>query len=172
MDEREIILFSLIHELRLQRLCLCVLAAILWHRRSRQNEKYTVANCTFIRHATHLIYLESIIGSDIECVNQLRMDKRTFGLLCELLHINGGLKADGIVSIEEQVCMFLHILAHHVKNRTIHSRFLRSGETMSRYFNLVLNAVLRLKNILLRTPDPITENCTDERWKWFKVRHA
>ncbi|KDO38031.1 hypothetical protein CISIN_1g036324mg [Citrus sinensis] len=85
----------------------------------------------------------SIIGSDIECVNQLRMDKRTFELLCGLLRINGGLKADGTVSIEEQLCMFLHILAHHVKSRTIHSRFLRSRETISRYFNLVLNAILQ-----------------------------
>lgn len=121
------------------------MAAILWYRKSRQNERYTVANRTFIRHATRLIYLESIIGSDIECVNQLRMDKRTFGLLCELLRINKSLKVDGIVSIEEQVCMFLHILAHHVNNRTIHSRFLHLGETISKYFNLVLNVVLRLK---------------------------
>ena len=109
------------------------------------------------------------LGSDIECVNQLRMDKRTFRLLCELLRINGGLKADGIVFVQEQVCVFLHILAHHVKNRTIHSRFLRSRETISRYFNLVLNAVLQLENTLLKTPNPITENCIDKRWTWFKV---
>ncbi|KAK0571848.1 hypothetical protein LWI29_000578 [Acer saccharum] len=96
------------------------------------------------------------------------MDRRTFAVLCELLRGTGRLKIDGLVSVEEQVCMFLHILAHHVKNRTIHNRFQRSGETVSRYFNSVLCAVLQLHNILLISPDPVPENCTDEKWKWFK----
>ena len=65
--------------------------------------------------------------------------------------------------------VFAYILAHHVKNRTIHNRFQRSGETVSRYFNSVLCAVLQLHNILLISPDPVPENCTDEKWKWFKV---
>ncbi|KAL9443757.1 hypothetical protein AB3S75_017021 [Citrus x aurantiifolia] len=92
------------------------------------------------------------------------MNRRTFGLLCELLRSNG-LKASGSLAVEEQVCMFLHTLSHHVKNRTIGSRVFRSGETVSRYFNLVLNRVLRLHDVLLRMPDPVPENCTDERWK-------
>ncbi|KAK0571244.1 hypothetical protein LWI29_013056 [Acer saccharum] len=96
------------------------------------------------------------------------MDRRTFSVLCELLRNTGRLKTNGLVSVEEQVCMFLHILAHHVKNRTIRSRFYRSGETISRYFNSVLCAVLQLHNHLLVSPDPVAENCSDERWKWFK----
>ncbi|KAK3221419.1 hypothetical protein Dsin_008444 [Dipteronia sinensis] len=92
------------------------------------------------------------------------MDRRIFIVLCELLRNTGRLKTNGLVSIEEQVCMFLHILAHHVKNRTIRSRFYRSGETISRYFN----SVLQLHNHLLVSPYPVPENCSDERWKWFK----
>ena len=61
--------------------------------------------------------------------------------------------------------MFLHILSNHVRNRTIDSRFFRSDETISRYFNLMLNGVLQLHNVLLMAPEPISENCTDERWK-------
>lgn len=64
--------------------------------------------------------------------------------------------------------MFLHILAHHSKNRVINFLFKRSGETVSRYFNLVLNGILRLHEILLKAPEPVPENCTDERWKLFK----
>ena len=67
------------------------------------------------------------------------------------------------------VALFLHILAHHVKNRVIKFRFLRSGETISRHFNAVLNAVIRLQGVLLKKPEPVSENSTDERWKWFKV---
>ncbi|VVA37095.1 PREDICTED: ALP1, partial [Prunus dulcis] len=96
------------------------------------------------------------------------MDRKTFGMLCELLRTHGGLKMCGSVAIEEQVCMFLYILAHHVKNRTVHDMFGQSGVTVSRYFNLVLNAVLRLHEILLKVPDPVPNNCTEERWKWFK----
>ncbi|XP_039119119.1 uncharacterized protein LOC120255339, partial [Dioscorea cayenensis subsp. rotundata] len=43
-----------------------------------------------------------------------------------------------------------------------------SGETVSRYFNLVLNVVLRMQETLLKAQDPIPEDCLDERWKWFK----
>ena len=101
-------------------------------------------------------------------VNQLRMDRMTFGLLCELLR-SKGLKASGSLAVEEQVCMFLHTLSHHVKNRTISSRFFRSSEIVSRYLNSALNRVLRLHDVLLKVPDLVPENCTDERWKWFKV---
>ena len=135
----------------------------------RHNKRKMIRSRTFQFHATRLQYLDSIIGNnDIQCVNQLRMDRRTFGLLCELLR-SRGLKATGSLAVEEQVCMFLHTLSHHVKNRTIGSRFFRSGETVSRYFNSVLNEVIRLHDVLLRVPDPVPENCTDERWKWFKV---
>nr|XP_048319491.1 uncharacterized protein LOC125418859 [Ziziphus jujuba var. spinosa] len=96
------------------------------------------------------------------------MDRRTFGVLCELLRQDGYVKRDGTVTLEEQMCIFLYIIAYHAKNRTIISRFYRSGETVSRYFNLVLNGVLRLHGILLRQPEPVSDNCLDDRWKMFK----
>ncbi|XP_024948215.1 uncharacterized protein LOC102614015 isoform X1 [Citrus sinensis] len=134
----------------------------------RHNERKMIHSRTFQFHATRQQYLDSIIGnSDIQCVNQLRMDRRTFGLLCELLR-SRGLKASGSLALEEQVCMFLHTLSHHVKNRTIGIRFFRFGETVSRYFNSVLNKVLQLHNVLLRVPGPVPNNYADEKWKWFK----
>ncbi|CAB4285995.1 unnamed protein product [Prunus armeniaca] len=96
------------------------------------------------------------------------MDLRTFGILCGLLHINGRVKNDGLVTLEEQVCIFLHVLAHHVKNRTIRSRFIRSGETISRYFNSMLQGILRLQGSLLRVLKPVGESYTEYRWKCFK----
>jgi hypothetical protein len=35
----------------------------------------------------------------------------------------------------------------------------------------VLDAVMRLHNDLLAKPEPIPQDCNDERWKWFKVNH-
>ncbi|BFG15765.1 hypothetical protein CerSpe_020390 [Prunus speciosa] len=48
------------------------------------------------------------------------------------------------------------------------SRFKRSGETISRYFNSILDGVLRLQGRLLKVPEPIPDNCTNNRWRWFK----
>ena len=128
-----------------------------------------VRNRVFVRNETCMSFVNSLLGSDVHSISQLRMDRRTFGILCELLCHDDHIKKDGTVTLEEQVCIFLHILAHHAKNRTIVSRFCRSGETISRYFNSVLKAVLRLHDILLKKPDPVRENCTDDRWKIFKV---
>ena len=71
------------------------------------------------------------------------------------------------VDVEEMVVIFLHIVAHDVKNRVMRRQFARSGETVSKHFNIVLNAILRLYDVLLRKPEPVTENCTDDRWCWF-----
>ena len=60
-----------------------------------------------------------IRGSDVTCIEQLRMDRHTFVVLCELLCTSARLKIDGDVGVEEQVAMFLHILTHHVKNQVI-----------------------------------------------------
>ncbi|KAL5543024.1 hypothetical protein UlMin_010734 [Ulmus minor] len=135
----------------------------------RYYEKCIQKNHSFVREKTRLSLLNSYIReSDTECVNQLRMDKRTFAILCRMLRVGGKLKDDGLVSVEEQVCIFLHILAHHVKMRTIRNRFKCSSETISRYFNSVLNGVLRLQGSLLSVPSLVLESCDDERWKWFK----
>ncbi|KAG6507485.1 hypothetical protein ZIOFF_032832 [Zingiber officinale] len=80
----------------------------------------------------------------------------------------GQLQGTRNMSVSELVISFLHIIAHNVKNRVVKQQTSRSGETVSRQFHLVLNSVLRLHNILLEKPEPIPENHTDERWKWFK----
>ncbi|KAH6778908.1 hypothetical protein C2S52_010145 [Perilla frutescens var. hirtella] len=85
-----------------------------------------------------------------------------------MLETTGQLRAARNLAVDEQVAMFFYILAHHQKNRTMKTNFLRSGETISRYFNKVLNAVLRIQDHLLKAPSPVRENSTDEKWKWFK----
>nr|XP_043623696.1 protein ALP1-like [Erigeron canadensis] len=72
------------------------------------------------------------------------------------------------MGIEEQVVIFLHMIAHNIKNRTMITNFHRSGETISRTFSRVCNAVIRLHSRLLKKPEPVLENSTDHRWKWFK----
>ncbi|KAA0041970.1 putative nuclease HARBI1 [Cucumis melo var. makuwa] len=96
------------------------------------------------------------------------MDRRCFTILCTMLRIRGGLEATQYVDVEEMVAIFLHIVAHDIKNRVARRHFARSGETMSRHFNAVLNTVLRLHEILLKQPDPVTHSCSHEKWRWFQ----
>ncbi|XP_050944053.1 protein ALP1-like [Cucumis melo] len=62
------------------------------------------------------------------------------------------------------VAMFLHIVAHNVKNRVIQREFMRSGETISRHFNMVLLAVIRLHDELLKKPQPNCLGALDETY--------
>ncbi|KAA0055632.1 retrotransposon protein [Cucumis melo var. makuwa] len=96
------------------------------------------------------------------------MDKRTFAILCHLLKNVAGLSSTKIVDVEEMVAMFLHVLVHDVKNRVIQREFVRSGETVSRHFNIILLAVLRLYEELIKRPVPVISNCNDQRWKCFE----
>ncbi|KAG6530867.1 hypothetical protein ZIOFF_004628 [Zingiber officinale] len=111
---------------------------------------------------------EMTFHSDRQCVDNCRMDRRSLSKLCYLLTTRGKLKGNRNMSINELVISFLHIIAHNVKNRVRKRQIARSGETISRQFHLVLNSIMRLHNILLKKPEPIPENCTDVRWKWFK----
>lgn len=114
--------------------------------------------------------LHKMIGvTDVDCMVNLRMERNTFGRLCVLLRDLGGLVDGKYVSVEEQVALFLGILSHHKKNRVVGFDFCRSGQTISHYLHVVLIALLKLHGILLVKPQPVTDDCDDPRWKWFKV---
>ena len=109
-----------------------------------------------------------VYESDTMSISQIRMSRSCFTKLCHMLEIFGGLKPSRNMNIDEQVAIFLHILAHNVKNRVVISRFRRSGETISRHFGRVCNATIRLHTRLLKKPEPVPDNSTNQRWKWFK----
>ncbi|GMP84352.1 hypothetical protein CsSME_00037911 [Camellia sinensis var. sinensis] len=106
--------------------------------------------------------------NDIDFHEQLRMNRHTFLRLCGLIRTKGVSDSKYVV-LEEKVAMFLTVLGHHHKNRNVKFNFMRSGQTVSKYFNDVLKAVLRLQGVLLKTPEPITAGCTDNKWRWFQV---
>ncbi|XP_021841672.1 protein ALP1-like isoform X1 [Spinacia oleracea] len=122
-----------------------------------------------MRRKLRLINLNKFIGeSDALCRKHLRMDRFAFNKLCEMVRGIGGLRGTRHMTVEEIVAMFLYILAHHKTNRYVGAYFYRSGETVSRQFHLCLKAVLKLHFELLKKPSPITEECSDYKWKCFK----
>ncbi|KAG8364651.1 hypothetical protein BUALT_Bualt18G0019500 [Buddleja alternifolia] len=68
-------------------------------------------------------------NNDKDCLENLRMDMTTFARLCYLLHNVGGLSDSKHVRVEEKVCFFLSVLAHHKKNVTVKFDHVRSGHT-------------------------------------------
>ncbi|KAL3529560.1 hypothetical protein ACH5RR_008882 [Cinchona calisaya] len=115
-------------------------------------------------------YLFRLISeNDAACISQLRMDRRAFSILYEMVRDVGGLRDTRNMKLEETIAMFVYVLAHHKKNRIVAHKFL-SGETVSRHFNQWLLAVLRLYHMLLKTPVSIFDDCIDDNWKYFK-RH-
>ncbi|KAL8493624.1 hypothetical protein ACS0TY_024708 [Phlomoides rotata] len=105
-------------------------------------------------------------GHQVDCYDNLRMDHNAFGRLCILLRNRGGLVD---VSVEEQVAVFLSILAHHKKNCVVKFNHQRSGQTVSHYVHDVLLFVLKMHTVLFVKPEPVPNDTTNPRWKWFKV---
>lgn len=119
----------------------------------------------------HVKQLDRLVRlTDRACVDNLRMDRNTFGRLCRLLRDRAGLIDQKFVTVEEQVAMFLCVLSHHKKTRIVGYDFMRSSHTVSRYIHIVLRGVLMLYNLFLVKPSPIDDSCNDQRWSWFKVR--
>ncbi|KAL0556206.1 hypothetical protein IC582_004716 [Cucumis melo] len=116
-----------------------------------------------------LAYFRMIHESDLVCRQSTQMDRRTFAILCHLLRNVAGLSSTEIVDVEKMVTMLLHVLAHDVKNRVIQREFVRSGEIVSRHFNIVLLTILRPYKELIKRPVPVTSNCNDQCWKCFEV---
>ncbi|KAI8573869.1 hypothetical protein RHMOL_Rhmol01G0308900 [Rhododendron molle] len=106
-------------------------------------------------------------GNEVDCHEQLRVNRRTFFRLCCLVR-GVGLGDSRFVCLEERVAIFLFVLAHHTKQRRTKYDFYRSIETISRHFHAVLQAVLRLHRMLLATPEPVPANYHDTRWNWFQ----
>ncbi|XP_058213061.1 protein ALP1-like [Rhododendron vialii] len=119
-------------------------------------------------YQTHVNNINRLVrGSDADCHEQLRVNRQTFMRLCCLVR-GVGLTDSRNVCLEERVAIFLWVLGHHTKQRRTKFEFYRSTETISRHFNAVLQAVLRLHRMLLETPNLVPANYEDNRWNWFQ----
>ena len=111
-------------------------------------------------------------GFSDSCVNYIRMRSGAFVKLVSIMRNNRLLKDSRNISVEEQFIMTLNILGHKSKNRIVRSHFIRSGETVSRYFNKVLQAIICLRGRYMRqaindTPQEIVNN--QLYYPYFKV---
>ncbi|KAL8457778.1 hypothetical protein ACS0TY_035598 [Phlomoides rotata] len=151
---------------------LVVAIAILWMNQNRESRNRRRRRFSLVdRIPSQITNMRDLVEvSDDDCKKMLRMDRVAFVRLCSLLQTAGGLNNSKYVTAQEKVAMFLSILAHHTKNRSVMFQFKRSGQTVSKYFHHVLRAVLKLHSLFLVKPQPIPDDSTDPRWQKFKDR--
>ncbi|RZC29517.1 hypothetical protein D0Y65_001200, partial [Glycine soja] len=97
-----------------------------------------------------------------------RVSKSAFFKLCRILQEGGGLVKTRIVPITEVVAMFLHILARNLKYRIVHLDYYRSKETISKKFNNVLRAVMKVSKDYLKFHTYNLEGSEAIKWSWFE----
>ena len=102
---------------------------------------------------TGAAYVQEILnGHESLCRRHFRMEAYIFHALVEKLRENEILEDSTIVSLEEKVAIFLYAVAKNASNETLQDRFQHSGQTISRHFGDVLEAITKLASIYIRPP--------------------
>lgn len=100
-------------------------------------------------------------------------EKNAFANLVYILKGRGLLRDTLLSSVEEQVAKFLYVIGQNFKFRIVEFHFRRSGETVSRHFHQVLQAIISLDELFLKQPkgDECPKKILDSRsyWPYFKV---
>ncbi|KAJ9558021.1 hypothetical protein OSB04_012635 [Centaurea solstitialis] len=85
-----------------------LLCLIMWliELEDTNSERENLGQRTFTRLQVRSTEIQRITReSDVNCINELRMDRNAFAMLCDLLKTRGGLLDDGNITIEEQGCL-------------------------------------------------------------------
>ncbi|KAJ6848809.1 uncharacterized protein M6B38_272425 [Iris pallida] len=104
------------------------------------------------------------------CVHYLRMSNAIFYGLVHILRSNGSLHDTRYVCVEEQLALFLYMLGH---NRVRDIEFIRSGETVSLYFNKVLGTIYTITERFVRqsgSETPLEIRNSAEWFSYFEVK--
>ncbi|KAK2969447.1 hypothetical protein RJ640_011344 [Escallonia rubra] len=91
-------------------------------------------------------------GKSGSCLENFRMDKHVFYKLCDILQARGLLRHTNRIKIEEQLAIFMFIIGHNLRTRAVQELFKYSGETISRHFNNVLNAIMAISLDFFQPP--------------------
>ncbi|KAM6567969.1 hypothetical protein CsatA_027097 [Cannabis sativa] len=116
--------------------------------------------------------IELLNGHPDRLFYTIRMDNNTFRSLCRRLVEMEVIEHDKLISVEEAVVMFLWIVTHNQRVRTVAERYQHSVETVCRQFSRVLDALCYLRNEVIKpidfnTVQPEIQN-NSKYFPWFK----
>ncbi|KAF5820192.1 putative harbinger transposase-derived nuclease domain-containing protein [Helianthus annuus] len=116
------------------------------------NEKSTGNESTPISANGTKFVDEVLNGSNERFLENFRMEKHVFYKLCDKLKAKGLLRHTSRIKVEEQLAIFLFIIGHNLRTRAVQELFRYSGETISRHFNNVLNAIIAVSLDFFQPP--------------------
>ena len=138
------------------------------YRRRSQNDEFmlfilpSIGDSSQPSSSKQLIHTSKLSGADR--VNEIltgheslskenfRMEVQVFQALVHILHDKQLLADSRAISVEEKVAIFMYALAKNASNETLQYEFQHGGETISRYFGAVLDAVTQLTCTYIRPP--------------------
>ncbi|XP_020258977.1 F-box protein At1g55000 [Asparagus officinalis] len=100
----------------------------------------------------HMLVEDMLAGHSYRSYSCFRMSSEAILLLKNVLLDKNALRPTRYLSCNEQLCIFLYGISHALSNRVLAEIFQHSGETISRHFNNVLNAILSLKQEYIQLP--------------------
>ena len=106
---------------------------------------------TSIQNGATFIH-ETLTGHEALCRRRLHMEREIFQALVQRLRENNLLVDSRYLSVKEQLGIFLYAISKNAGNRTLQDQFQHSGETISRHFRSVLNALTQLTCNYIRLP--------------------
>ncbi|KAF6162764.1 hypothetical protein GIB67_029033 [Kingdonia uniflora] len=129
----------------------------------KQNRRVRQRLCTSVR--TGKAYVQELLeGSSIVMYNMMRMEPDSFRSLVAHFRDTGLLRDSKHIDVDEKLAIFLHIIAHNMRNRAINTLFQHSAATTSKVFHECLDAMIKFsKEMIVPTnfdepPRPIRHN--------------
>lgn len=96
---------------------------------------------------------ELLNGNTNRIYESLGMERHVFINLCNLMKHRGWLQDSRYVRVDEQLAMFVQALQGSCSTRRRCERFQHSGETVSKFFKIVLKAFLNLAKENIHAPN-------------------
>ncbi|KAL0545145.1 hypothetical protein IC582_020291 [Cucumis melo] len=100
--------------------------------------------CRKSSHTGYKFVMEILNSHEDRCHQQFRMEKHIFQKLLVVLEQQYNFTKAKRMPLEEALAMFLITLGHGFSNRMVQERFQHSGETVSRWFNIVLDVICHM----------------------------
>lgn len=120
-----------------------------------QKYKRGSSNCRRI-HTSILTgdkYVKEVLeGHELRCKRDFRMEKYVFHNLVNCFRDRKLLRDSQLITVEEQVGIFLYALSANASNRTLQGRLQHSGQTISVRFNQVLEKIMAISGRLIQLP--------------------
>ncbi|XP_077228388.1 protein ANTAGONIST OF LIKE HETEROCHROMATIN PROTEIN 1-like [Tasmannia lanceolata] len=145
-----------------------VVGASLFLAMLMEHEGLFIERAPYENHyLTDRSFVKFVVESDERCHDLLRMNVECFRRFVDIFKDSSILKDTIHCSVDEQISIFLHTVSHNLRNRCMKVYCRRSGETISRYFNKVLRAILSMVDIFIKPPSPDTPRQIRENPRWY-----